>query len=78
MRLTTTALGAVAAISLIWCQPTGAAPISGSGLNQAAIAASTAQQVQYYERHTGHRVIKCYRELIVGPYICHAYHRWWW
>jgi hypothetical protein len=75
MRWTTTALGLIGAISLIWCQATGAAPINGSALRQTAIAASTIQQAQYYERHTRHRVIKCYRELIVGRYVCHAFYR---
>lgn len=78
MRLTTTLLGLIGAIGLLWCLPAGAAPISGAGLQRAAIAASAVQQAQYYERHTRHRVIKCYRELVVGPYVCRGFHRWWW
>ncbi len=78
MRLRATVLGLLGAIGLIWCLPAGAAPISGSGLQQAEIAASAVQQAQYYERHGRRHVGKCYRELVVGPYVCRRFHSWWW
>ena len=78
MRLRTTALGLIGAISLLWCLPVGAAAMSGSGIEQVAIAASAIQQVQYYERHAHRHLVKCYRELVVGPYVCRRFYRWWW
>lgn len=77
MRLKTKALGLIGAVELLWCMPVGAAPINGSGIEQATIAASTVQQAQYYERHRHHHVVKCYRELVVGPYVCHRFGGWW-
>jgi hypothetical protein len=29
--------------------------------------------VQYIERRTRHGVVKCYRDLVIGPYRCHHY-----
>jgi hypothetical protein len=29
--------------------------------------------VQYAERRTRHGVVKCYRDLVIGPYRCHYY-----
>jgi hypothetical protein len=78
MGLKTTTLGVLGAIGLLWSLPVGAAPITGSGLQQPAMTAWTVQQTQYYERHRYHSIVKCYRELVVGPYVCHRFHRWWW
>lgn len=33
-------------------------------------------QAQYAEKVTKHHFIKCYRELVVGPYVCHKFHKW--
>jgi hypothetical protein len=36
---------------------------------------SLVQNVQfYYGRHH----VKCYRELVIGPYVCHRVGRGWW
>ena len=74
MRTTLTALGLAAGIGLIFCQSAGATPASPAALKQAATAASTVQQVQYAERRGKRHVVKCYRELVIGPYRCHRYH----
>lgn len=75
MRTKNTALVFAAAAGLMFCGSASALPID-VGVKNAASAASTMQQTQYYERHTRHRVIKCYRELVIGPYVCHSYYRW--
>jgi len=79
MRTTLVALSVAATVGLAWCQSAGAAPAGGSATMQAAAAAtagSTAQQAQYYERHTRRGVVKCYRELVIGPYVCRRF--WYW
>jgi hypothetical protein len=35
--------------------------------------AAPLQQAQYVERRTRRGVVKCYRDLVVGPYRCHYY-----
>ena len=62
---------------LICCQSMGAVPAAPAVVKEAAINSSTMQQAQYHERHTRNRVIKCYRELVIGPYVCHSFRRWW-
>jgi hypothetical protein len=41
-------------------------------MSDAAVATSPLQQAQYAEFRTrrGH-LVKCYRELVIGPYRCH-------
>jgi hypothetical protein len=77
MRTTLIAFNFAGFICLICCQRVGAVPAAPAAVKEAAIDASTVQQAQYYQRHTRHRIIKCYRELVIGPYVCHSFHRWW-
>jgi hypothetical protein len=76
MRTTLAAVGLTGAICLFCCQSAAAVPASAAIIKETAPAALTLRPVQYYERHTRHRVIKCYRELVIGPYVCHAFYRW--
>jgi hypothetical protein len=76
MRTTLVALSFAAGIGLVCCQSAGAVPVSAPAMKEAAAATSAVQQAQYYERHTRHGVVKCYRELVVGRYVCRKY-RWW-
>jgi hypothetical protein len=76
MRTTLTALGFAGFIGLVCCQSAGAVPAGTTAIKQAATAASAVQQAQYYERHTRHGIIKCYREAIFGKYTCHRYRYW--
>jgi hypothetical protein len=76
MRTTIAALSLAGTLCLVCGQSASAFPTDAAAINQAATAGSTVQRVQYYERHTRHRIIKCYRELIIGPYVCHAFYRW--
>jgi hypothetical protein len=77
MRTTLIALSFAGCICLICCQSVGAFPVAPAVVKEAAIEPSTVQRAQYYARHTRHRIIKCYRELVIGPYVCHSFHRWW-
>jgi len=76
MRTTLAALTLAAGIGLVCSQSAGAVPASAPALKETATAISTVQQAQYYERHTRHSVVKCYREFVVGPYACHRYMKW--
>ncbi len=73
MRTTLVALGFAAGIGLICCQSAGAVPADVTAIKQAATAASAVQQAQYAEKITRHHIIKCYRDLVIGPYACHKY-----
>jgi hypothetical protein len=73
MRKTFLAAGLVAGVAVLWCQDAGAVPGNATAVGEAAAAASAAQQVQYIERRTRHGVVKCYRDLVIGPYRCHRY-----
>jgi hypothetical protein len=34
-------------------------------------------QAQYAEhRVSRHRIVKCYRDFVIGSYRCHVYHNW--
>ncbi len=64
----------LAALFSIFCYQTASAmPVD---IAQQIANNSPVQQVQfYYNRHHG---VKCYRELVVGPYVCHRIGRGWW
>jgi hypothetical protein len=51
----------------------GAVPADATAVKATATAASPLQQAQYAERRARHGVVKCYRELVVGPYRCHYF-----
>ncbi len=76
MRKMLAALGLAAGIGLVCCQGAGAVPLSATAMQEAAATASSLQPGQYHQRHTRRGVIKCYREFVVGRYVCHRYHRW--
>jgi hypothetical protein len=76
MLMKMTVLAFVGAIALTFSHSASAVPVDAAAIKAAAITSSAVQQAQYSERHTRHRVVKCYRELIVGPYVCHRFHHW--
>ncbi len=76
MRKILAASSLAAGIGLVCCQSAGAVPVSATAMKEAAPTAASVQPAQYYERHTRHGVVKCYREFVVGRYVCHRYHRW--
>jgi hypothetical protein len=75
---TLAALAVAGAICLVWCQSADAVPAAAAAMKRAVTDASTVQQAQYYALRTRHGIVKCYRELVVGPCVCHRFHRWWW
>jgi hypothetical protein len=74
MRKTFFALGLAAGISALSGQDAGAIPADASSLREAATAGSTIERAQYIERRTRHGIVKCYRDLVIGPYRCHHYY----
>jgi hypothetical protein len=69
MRVVIAAAG-FAALAFVSCgQNAGAVAVSGTAIKQATGAGSLATQTRYYWR--GYR--KCYRQLVVGPYVCRRY-----
>jgi len=73
MQKTLAVLGIAAGVGLICCQTAGAVPAAPTAVQSAATGASVLEQVQYAERRTRHGVVKCYRDLVIGPYRCHYY-----
>jgi hypothetical protein len=74
MRRTLAALSLAAGIGLVLCQSASALPASAGAIEQSASAASPVEHVQFYEHHTRHGLVKCYREFVIGRYVCH--HVW--
>jgi hypothetical protein len=58
---------------LVYSQSASAVPADAAAVKEAATAASSLQQAQYSERRTRRGVVKCYRDLVIGPYRCHYY-----
>jgi hypothetical protein len=73
MRKTLLAAGLAAGAAVLPCQNAGALPANAVAIHEAATNASVVQQVQYAERRTRRGVVKCYRDLVIGPYRCHYY-----
>lgn len=65
--------GFAAAFGLVGVSGAGAVPADVTAVKQAAAAASPLQRAQYAERRTRHGVVKCYRDLVIGPYRCHYF-----
>jgi hypothetical protein len=76
MRMTLAALSLAGVTSLICCGSAAAVPASAPAVKEAAAAVSPLAHAQYYERHTRHGVVKCYRQFVVGRYVCRRY-GWW-
>jgi hypothetical protein len=70
MKKTLIALGLAAGMGLASGHGAGAVPANAIAVKDAAAAASPVEQAQYYERHTRHGIVKCYRTLVIGPYRC--------
>jgi hypothetical protein len=75
MRMKLTALLMAGALVGILSQSAQAMPADVAGVNAAATSASTVQKAHYWHHHR-HGYVKCYYELVVGPYVCHHYHYW--
>ncbi len=73
MRKTLLVLSFAAGVALVYSQSAGAVPADATAVKEAVTAASPLQQAQYAERRTRHGIVKCYRELVIGPYRCHHF-----
>jgi hypothetical protein len=73
MRKSLAALSFAAGLGLVYSQSAVAVPANPTGLKQAAMAASPVEQAQYAAHRTRHGVVKCYRDLVIGPYRCHYF-----
>jgi hypothetical protein len=69
MRVAIAAAGFAALAYVFCCQNAGAVAVSGSAIKEAAGDGSPVMQTRFYVR--GYR--KCYRQLVVGPYVCRRY-----
>jgi hypothetical protein len=69
MRVAIAAVGFAGLAYVFCCQNAGAVAVSETAIKQAADAISLVTQTRFYGR--GYR--KCYRQLVVGPYVCRRY-----
>jgi hypothetical protein len=76
MKMTLTALAFTAGLGAIACQSAAALPVAAGAIEQAATAATAVQTAQYAERRGKGTITKCYREFVVGNYVCHTYRTW--
>jgi hypothetical protein len=74
MRRILLAWGLAVGVAVLWSQNADAVPANAGVVQEAATAASAMQQVQYIEHRTRHGIVKCYRDLVIGPYRCHHYY----
>jgi hypothetical protein len=78
MRIALTALTLASAVCILSVQSAGAVAVDAAALKQPVSTASPVQQVQFYYGHARAHPVKCYRELLIGPYVCHHVGRGWW
>lgn len=69
MRVAIAAVGFAALAYLSYCQNAGAVAPGGTAIKQAADLSAPVTQTRFYRR--GYR--KCFRQLVVGPYVCRRY-----
>jgi hypothetical protein len=72
MRRVMIPLGLAVGLSSAFVASAGAVPVGATSVKEAATASSPVQKAQYAEYRTrrGH-LVKCYRDLVIGPYRCH-------
>jgi hypothetical protein len=73
IAVTALAAGISLAGSFALSQNAAALPIAANAIGQSATAAPDVTQVQYSEKRTRHGIKKCYREFVVGNYVCRYY-----
>jgi hypothetical protein len=69
MRVAIAATAFAAFAYVFCCQSAGAVATNGTAIKEAASVRPLATQARYYGR--GYR--KCYRQLVIGPYVCRRY-----
>ncbi len=78
MRKMLAVLSFAAVAGFVCCQSAAAVPAATDVMKAAAAAAAPLQQIQYRAYRTRHHIVKCYRDLVIGPYRCHYYRRYRW
>ena len=73
MRRRLVAFSLAVGIGLVCSQTASAVPADSAGVKAAAAAASPLVVAQYAAHRTRHGVVKCYRDLVIGPYRCHYF-----
>ena len=76
MRMAITVLSLAGAIGIGSIQSAGAVAVNAAAMKEAASAASTVQQARFCGHATRHYVVKCYREVVIGPYVCRRFYHW--
>jgi hypothetical protein len=76
MRKTLAAFSLAAGIGLICCQNAVAFPAAAGAIQESAMTATGVEHTQYAERHGRGAITKCYREFVIGNYVCHTYRHW--
>ena len=72
MRVAITALSFAVLACVFCCQNAGAVATSGTAIKEVEAAGSLATQTRYH-RFYWHGYRKCYRQLVIGPYVCRHY-----
>jgi hypothetical protein len=70
MRTILSAVSLAAGFGLMLCQSASALPVNAGAIGLSASGVSPVEHAQFYERHTRHGLVKCYRELVIGRYVC--------
>jgi hypothetical protein len=70
MRVAIAAIVFAALAYVSCCQNAGAVITNGTAIKEAAAVGSLATRTRYYYWR-GYR--KCYRQLVIGPYVCRRY-----
>jgi hypothetical protein len=65
-----------ALFSALCYQSVSAMSVDRASLKHAADTNSLVQNVQFY--YGPHHAVKCYREFVIGPYVCHRIGHGWW
>ena len=73
MRTALAALIVAAGIGLVGTGSEAAIPAGGTAMKQAAVDVAALQEVQFSMRRTRRGVRKCYREFVIGRYVCRTY-----
>jgi hypothetical protein len=74
MRVAIAAVCFAALACVFCCQNAGAVAVGGTAIKKAADAGSLATPA-FYGRNQGNHVVKCYRQLVIGRYVCRRYYR---
>jgi hypothetical protein len=61
---------------IVASQSATAFPVAADAIQRAVTAGSNVEQAQYAERRGRGYITKCYREFVIGNYVCRNYRTW--